>query len=92
MAQCRCIRRRETVSGGDGTPQGGSISSLLANIYLHYVFDLWALQWRNRCAHGDVVFVRYADDFVVGFEKKTNADNFLMEIKPYYGDVACECW
>lgn len=64
-----------------GTPQGGSISPLLANIYLHYVFDLWALQWRNRSAHGDVVFVRYADDFVVGFEKKTDAEIFWTELK-----------
>jgi retron-type reverse transcriptase len=51
-----------------GTVQGGSISPLLANIYLHYVFDLWTHRWRRRHAHGDVVVVRFADAFVVGFE------------------------
>ena len=45
-----------------GTPQGGSISPLLANVYLHYVFDLWARRWRKTHAHGDVIVVRYADD------------------------------
>ena len=54
--------------GEVGTPQGAVISPLLANIYLHYVFDLWANQWRERHAHGDVIMVRYADDIVVGFE------------------------
>ena len=50
----------------EGTPQGASASPLLANVYLHYVFDLWARQWRRRHAHGDVIIVRFADDFVVG--------------------------
>ena len=53
----------------EGTPQGGSISPLLANIYLHYVFDLWVNRWRRRRARGDVMVVRYADDFIVGFER-----------------------
>ena len=53
-----------------GTVQGGSISPLLANIYLHYVFDLWAQRWRKKQAHGDVIVVRFADDFVVGFEHR----------------------
>ena len=54
-----------------GSPQGGSASPLLANIYLHYVFDLWVQAWRKKCAHGDVIVVRYADDALVGFEFKT---------------------
>ncbi len=54
----------------EGTVQGGSISPLLANLYLHYVFDLWIRQWRRRRARGDVVVVRFADDFVVGFEHR----------------------
>src|SRR5271157_2805197 len=54
-----------------GSPQGGSASPLLANIYLHYVFDLWVQAWRRKRAHGDVIVVRYADDIVVGFEFKT---------------------
>jgi hypothetical protein len=63
-----------------GTPQGGSISPLLANVYLHYVFDLWAHQWRKRHARGEVILVRYADDFVVGFEHKADAEQFLAEL------------
>jgi retron-type reverse transcriptase len=52
----------------EGAPQGASASPLLANVYLHYVFDLWARWWRRRYAHGDVILVRFADDFIVGFE------------------------
>ena len=51
-----------------GSPQGGSVSPLLANIYLHYVLDLWADWWRRRVAHGDVIIVRFTDNFVMGFE------------------------
>ena len=64
-----------------GTPQGGSISPLLANIYLHYVFDLWVQQWRNRKATGEMIVVRYADDFVVGFEHRQEANEFLVELR-----------
>ena len=63
-----------------GTVQGGSISPLLANLYLHYVFDLWAQRWRKKQAHGDVVIVRFADDFVVGFEHRGEAEQFLTEL------------
>ena len=63
-----------------GTPQGGSVSPLLANIYLHYVFDLWADHWRRRYACGDMIIVRYADDFVVGFQHRTDAERFLAEL------------
>jgi group II intron reverse transcriptase/maturase len=59
-----------------GTPQGAVASPLLANIYLHYVFDLWALQWRRREATGNVIFVRYADDIVAGFEHEADARRF----------------
>jgi len=65
----------------EGTPQGGSISPLLANIYLHYVFDLWAHSWRKRKASGDVVMVRFADDVVLGFQYKHEAIGFLKELK-----------
>ena len=60
-----------------GTGQGSVISPLLANIYLHYVFDLWAERWRRREATGDMIIVRYADDIVVGFEHETDARRFL---------------
>ncbi len=63
-----------------GTIQGGSISPLLANIYLHYVFDLWIKQWRKTKARGDVVVVRFADDFVVGFEHREDGERFLSQL------------
>ena len=59
-----------------GTPQGAVASPLLANVYLHYVFDLWAQQWRRREATGNVIFVRYADDIVAGFEHEADARRF----------------
>ena len=64
-----------------GTVQGGSISPLLANIYLHYVFDLWVRQWRQQKARGDVIVVRFADDFVVGFQYRPEAERFLKELQ-----------
>jgi group II intron reverse transcriptase/maturase len=64
----------------EGMPQGASISPLLANIYLHYVFDLWVQQWRRRHAHGDVIVVRFADDMVVGFERREDAERFQREL------------
>ena len=64
-----------------GTPQGGSISPLLANIYLHYVLDLWAHKWRKTRARGEVIIVRYADDFVVGFQYRGDGERFLTELK-----------
>jgi RNA-directed DNA polymerase len=60
-----------------GTPQGAVVSPLLANVYLHYVFDLWVEAWRKKSAKGDVIVVRYADDLVVGFESRTEAERFL---------------
>jgi len=64
-----------------GTPQGAVISPLLANVYLHYVLDLWANQWRRRHARGDVIIVRYADDFVLGFQYRSDAERFLKELQ-----------
>jgi group II intron reverse transcriptase/maturase len=63
-----------------GTPQGGGISPLLANLYLHYVFDLWVRDWRRQ-ATGDVIVVRYADDFIVGFQHEQEARRFLTELR-----------
>jgi len=64
-----------------GTPQGAVASPLLANIYLHYVFDLWANRWRQHHAQGQVIIVRYADDIVVGFEHEAEAKRFLMDLQ-----------
>jgi group II intron reverse transcriptase/maturase len=64
-----------------GTVQGGSISPLLANIYLHYVFDLWIQRWRRTQARGEVVVVRFADDFVVGLERREDGERLLSELR-----------
>src|ERR1700675_2267020 len=64
-----------------GTGQGSVISPLLANLYLHYVFDLWAERWRRREAAGNMIIVRYADDLIVGFEHETDARRFLDEMR-----------
>jgi RNA-directed DNA polymerase len=65
----------------EGTPQGAGISPLLANVFLHYVLDLWAHQWRNRHAHGRVVIVRYADDFVMGFQYEADARKMSADLR-----------
>jgi RNA-directed DNA polymerase len=64
-----------------GTPQGAVISPLLANVYLHYAFDLWVDAWREKVAKGNLIVVRYADDLVVGFEHRTEAEQFLVEFR-----------
>ena len=64
-----------------GTGQGSVISPLLANIYLHYALDLWAARWRRREATGDMIIVRYADDFIVGFQHESDARRFLDEMR-----------
>lgn len=73
-----------------GTVQGGSISPLLANVYLHYVFDTWVKRWRRTQAHGDVIVVRFADDFVVGFEHQAEAERFLSELKERFQKFGLE--
>ena len=70
-----------------GTPQGSVVSPLLANIYLHYVFDLWVDVWRKKCARGDVVVVRYADDNVLGFQHRADADRFLKRVSGTAAEV-----
>jgi len=74
----------------EGTPQGATASPLLANIYLHYVFDLWAQDWRERHAHGDVVIVRYADDLVVGFQHWQDAEQFRHDLRERFAKFALE--
>jgi RNA-directed DNA polymerase len=71
-----------------GTGQGSVISPLLANIYLHYCFDLWAERWRRREARGDMIVVRYADDLVVGFEHEGDARRFLDAMRDRLGEFA----
>jgi group II intron reverse transcriptase/maturase len=73
-----------------GTVQGGSISPLLANLYLHYVFDLWVQRWRRKQAQGEVIVVRFADDFVVGFEHRHEAERFLAELRERFAQFGLE--
>jgi len=73
-----------------GSPQGASVSPLLANVYLHYVLDLWADWWRRRRAHGDVIIVRFADDFTVGFEHREDAERFLEELRGRFAKFGLE--
>jgi group II intron reverse transcriptase/maturase len=74
----------------EGTPQGGSISPWLANVYLHYVFDLWIDRWRKQAGRGDVIVVRYADDFVIGFQYRTDAEQCLAELRERLKEVNLE--
>lgn len=80
----------EVTRSDEGTVQGGSISPLLANVYLHYVFDLWAQRWRKKEARGDVVVARFADDFVVGFEHRDEAERFLTELRERFAKFGLE--
>ena len=74
----------------EGTPQGSSASPLLANVYLHYVFDRWARQWRKRHARGDMVITRFADDFVAGFEHRGDAMQFLHDLRDRFARFGLE--
>ena len=73
-----------------GTAQGASASPLLANVYLHYVLDLWAKRWRHRHARGDVIVVRFADDYIVGFEHRDDAERFLGDLRERFAKFALE--
>ncbi len=73
-----------------GTPQGLVASPLLANVYLHYVFDLWVEAWRKKVAKGDVIVVRYADDFVVGFQHRSEAERFWRELQERFAKFGLE--
>ena len=73
-----------------GTPQGAVISPLLANVFMHYVLDLWACQWRKRHARGEVIIVRYADDFVMGFQHPDDAQRFLQALRERFAKFGLE--
>src|SRR5713101_4285756 len=74
----------------EGTPQGAVISPLLANVFLHYVLDLWAQHWRKHYARGDVIIVRYADDFVMGFQHRPDAERCLQELRGRFAKFGLE--
>jgi RNA-directed DNA polymerase len=74
----------------DGTAQGASIPPLLSNVYLHYVFDLWAAQWRRRHACGEMIIVRFADDYVAGFQFREDAERFLADLRDRFAQFSLE--
>ena len=74
----------------EGAPQGASISPLLSNVYLHYVLDLWVQRWRTRYTQGDIIIVRWADDFVLGFQYQADAKRFLEELHARFSKFSLE--
>ena len=71
----------------EGSPQGSVISPILANLYLHHVLDLWVKAWRKKRAAGEVIIVRYADDAVLGFEHREDAERFLEQLRERLAEV-----
>jgi group II intron reverse transcriptase/maturase len=84
------IENGEWAEYDEGTPQGATASPLLANVYLHYVFDLWAQQWRRKQARGEMIIVRYADDHIAGFERKEDAERFLTDLMERFAKFGLE--
>jgi RNA-directed DNA polymerase len=84
------IEEGSKTAGEEGVAQGASVSPLLANVYLHYVFDLWAHQWRSKHARGEVIVVRFADDFVVGFQHRDDAERFWTDLRDRFAEFALE--
>lgn len=80
----------EITRSEEGAPQGGCASPLLSNVFLHYVYDLWIHQWRQRRARGEMIVVRFADDTIVGFQYKSDADQFLNELKERFRKFGLE--
>jgi group II intron reverse transcriptase/maturase len=84
------LHDEEWTESNEGAPQGATISPLLSNLYLHYVLDLWVQQWRRRRTQGDVVIVRFADDFLIGFEHRKDAERFQGELRERLAKFALE--
>jgi RNA-directed DNA polymerase len=74
----------------EGAAQGASVSPLLSNVYLHYVFDLWAERWRRRHARGEMIIVRFADDYIVGFQHEGDARQFLADLRERLAEFSLE--
>jgi RNA-directed DNA polymerase len=90
MVKAGVMEQDRWVETKEGTPQGSVISPILANLYLHYVLDLWADQWRKKKATGDVIIVRYADDAVLGFQYREEAERFLEQLRERMGKFGLE--
>lgn len=84
------LDKGELTVSDEGTPQGAVVSPLMANVFLHYVFDLWAVQWRRREATGNMIFVRYADDLVAGFEHEADARRFWDAMRTRFEQFGLE--
>ena len=81
MVKSGVMEQGQWIETEQGTPQGSVISPILANLYLHYVLDIWVDQWRRKKATGDVIIVRYADDAVLGFQHRKEAEMFLEQLR-----------
>ncbi len=90
MLNASVLEDGKRIYGDKGTVQGGSISPLLANVYLHHVFDLWVHKWRKERRGSDVIVVRFADDFVVGFERRDVAEQFLEDLRQRMAEFGLE--
>jgi RNA-directed DNA polymerase len=84
------IENGEWSASEAGTVQGASVSPWLSNVFLHYVFDLWADQWRRRNGRGDVILCRYADDFLAGFQHRDEAERFLADLRDRFAEFGLE--
>ena len=84
------LENGKRVRSASGTPQGATVSPLLANVYLHYVLDLWVHRWRKRVARGEVIVVRWADDFIVGFQYRSDAEQFVEELRHRLAEFSLE--
>jgi group II intron reverse transcriptase/maturase len=84
------MEKGQWTNSEEGTPQGATVSPLLANIFLHYVLDLWVHHWRRTQAKGDVIIVRYADDFVVGFQHRDEAEKFWAQLRERFRKFGLE--
>jgi group II intron reverse transcriptase/maturase len=84
------LEEGKQIAREEGAVQGGSISPLLSNLYLHYVFDLWVQRWRRQQARGDVIVVRWADDFIMGFQHRDEAERFLADLRQRFTGFGLE--
>ncbi len=83
-------RRPVVRDGSKGPPQGSVISPILANLYLHYVLDVWVKAWRKKVARGEMIVIRYADDAVLGFQNQKDAERFLEQLRERLGKFGLE--
>src|SRR5205814_1437892 len=90
MDERRRAGRRKTLANGGRHASGRQCIAVLANVYLHYVFDMWVQAWRQKRAHGDVIVVRFADDIVLGFQVRADAERLRTELAERFRKFSLE--